>query len=129
MADDKVLIDWLNENVEGTPVILEADGDSYTDYGRISVNTGLPTVLGWYVHEWLWRGDTESLNVRKLEIETIYTSQDEDEVRALIEKYEIAYLVVGQLEIDKYGAVNHELLQSLGSIAASSGSSYLVKIE
>ena len=129
MADDKVLIDWLNENVEGTPVILEADGDSYTDYGRISVNTGLPTVLGWYVHEWLWRGDTESLNVRKLEIETIYTSQDEDEVMALIEKYEIAYLVVGQLEIDKYGAVNHELLQSLGSIAASSGSSYLVKIE
>ncbi len=129
MADDAVLIDWLNENVEGIEVILEADGDSYTDYGRISVNTGLPTVLGWYVHEWLWRGDTESLNVRRQDIQTIYTSQDADEVRALVEEYEIAYIVAGQLEADRYGTVNHELLQSLGEIVASSGTSYLIAIE
>ena len=54
--DDYLAINWLNQNIKGQPVILEAQGDSYTDYARISANTGLPTVLGWTVHEWLWRG-------------------------------------------------------------------------
>lgn len=30
--------------------MLEANGDSYSDYERVSAMTGLPTVLGWYVH-------------------------------------------------------------------------------
>ena len=38
--------------------VLEANGDSYSGYERVSAMTGLPTVLGWYVHEWLWRDDT-----------------------------------------------------------------------
>jgi len=46
---------WINKNIKGQPTILEAQGDSYTDYGRVSVNTGLPTVMGWTVHEWFWR--------------------------------------------------------------------------
>lgn len=45
---------WLNKNVKGQPVVLEACGDSYQNYdNRVSAMTGLPTVLGWYVHEWL----------------------------------------------------------------------------
>jgi uncharacterized membrane protein len=52
---DYEAINWINTNVTGQPVIVEAQGDSYTDYARISANTGLPTVLGWTVHEWLWR--------------------------------------------------------------------------
>ncbi|MBO5198986.1 MAG: hypothetical protein J6B85_10770 [Lachnospiraceae bacterium] len=128
MSDDKAIIDWLNENVEGTQVVLEAEGDSYTDYGRISVNTGLPTVLGWYVHEWLWRGDPADLNVRKADIVTIYTSEEEAAVRELIEQYDISYIVIGQLEIDRYGAVNHELLQSLGEVVCAQGATYLIRI-
>jgi len=49
--DDYLAIQWLNQNIQGQPVILEAQGDSYTDYARISSNTGLPTILGWTVHE------------------------------------------------------------------------------
>src|SRR3989344_5022795 len=45
-------IAWINKNIKGQPVILEAQGDSYTDFARVSANTGLPTVLGWTVHEW-----------------------------------------------------------------------------
>ena len=53
-------IRWLDETIEGQPVVLEANGDSYSDYERVSAMTGLPTVLGWYVHEWLWRGDPQT---------------------------------------------------------------------
>ncbi len=48
-------IDWFNSEVSGYHVIMEACGDSYTDYNMISAYTGLPTVRGWLVHEWLWR--------------------------------------------------------------------------
>ena len=54
--------------------MLEANGDSYSGYERVSASTGLPTVLGWYVHEWLWRNDVPDLNQKSADIQTIYTN-------------------------------------------------------
>lgn len=116
MPEDALAIDWLNENITGTPVVLEANGDSYTDYQRVSVMTGLPTVLGWRTHEWLWKGNPEVLDVRAADIETIYTSAEEETIRSLIRQYDIAYIYVGRLEQEKYETVNHELLKSLGTV-------------
>ena len=62
--EDKEIIDYINKNIIGQPIILEAQGDSYTDFARISANTGLPTVLGWTVHEWLWRGSYDVPSAR-----------------------------------------------------------------
>jgi YYY domain-containing protein len=116
MPDDYLGIQWLNQNIKGTPVILEANGDSYSDYERVSVATGLPTVLGWYVHEWLWRGSTEVINKRAEDIKTIYTSTDADQVRSLLDEYKIEYIYVGKLERDKYSDLNDQLLKSLGEV-------------
>ena len=49
-VEDVGAIKWLKENIEGSPVVLEANGDSYSEYERVSAMTGLPTVMGWYVH-------------------------------------------------------------------------------
>jgi YYY domain-containing protein len=114
MPDDTLAIAWLNANVTGTPVVLEAPGDSYTNYERVSVMTGLPTVLGWRTHEWLWKGDTSLLDARAEDIMLIYTSDDETKVKELLEKYDVSYLYVGKLELDKYTEINHDLLKSLG---------------
>lgn len=119
MPEDDLAINWLNENITGTPVVLEAPGDSYTDYQRVSVMTGLPTVLGWRTHEWLWKSDTKVLDARAADIEQIYTSLDETVVRQLIEKYDISYIYVGKLEQEKYTALNHDLLKSLGEVVYS----------
>ena len=129
MSTDFDAISWLNNKVTGRPVVLEAPGDSYTDYQRVSVATGLPTVLGWYVHEWLWRNDTDSLNARATDCQTIYTSTDEETVRQLIDKYNISYIYIGQLERQKYPDLNDSLLQSLGQVAYSDGeTTYIMKI-
>jgi hypothetical protein len=40
----------------GRPTIVEAVGESYTYAARMSANTGVPALLGWPMHEWLWRG-------------------------------------------------------------------------
>ncbi|MDD3339307.1 MAG: DUF2298 domain-containing protein [Lachnospiraceae bacterium] len=114
-------ITWLNENVEGQPTILEANGDSYSANCRVSVATGLPTVLGWYVHEWLWRNNTDAENVRVADIETIYTSTDAAAVQALLDKYDISYVYIGTQEREKFPALNDTLLQSLGTVAYSNG--------
>ena len=126
---DAGAVHWLNAHIDGQPVVLEAPGDSYSDYGRISVGTGLPTVLGWYVHEWLWRGSTAPLDERLTDIETVYTSDDEAAVRAVIEKYGISYIYIGELEREKYGFVNDALLQSIGEVAYSDGeTTYIMRV-
>ncbi len=83
--------------------------------------TGLPTVEGWYVHEWLWRGDTEDLNEKKAEIETIYTSEDEEEVWGLLAKYHVEYIFVGQMEWESYPALNLGMLKSFGDVVFDNG--------
>lgn len=128
MPSDYMACEWLNENVEGNAVILEATGDSYTDYGRVSVITGLQNVLGWYVHEWLWRSDTTELSTRKTDIETIYTSSDEEIVKELIDQYGIEYIYVGDLEYEKYENLNDTLVKSLGETVYSYEDTYIVKV-
>jgi uncharacterized membrane protein len=95
----------------------------------VSVATGLPTVRGWYVHEWLWRSDTDLLNERSADIETIYTGEDEQAVRDLIKKYNISYIYIGSLERSMYANINDDLLQSIGTVAYSDGvSTYILKV-
>lgn len=115
---DAAAIAWLNENVQGRPVILEANGDSYTIDNRVSVLTGLPTVLGWRVHEWLWHNSLEPVSARAAEVQTMYTSQDQELVRALLNKYKVTYLFVGSCEYEKYAPIgmNTEMLCQLGEV-------------
>ena len=120
---------WLNTHVPGQPVVLEANGDSYSDYCRVSVATGLPTVMGWYVHEWLWRNNTAAQNLRAEDIRTIYTSDDEEMVRVLIDKYRIRYIFIGELEREKFPDLNDAMLQKIGEVAYSDGkTTYIMRV-
>jgi uncharacterized membrane protein len=111
---DKEIIDYLNKNVSGQPVILEAQGDSYTDYERISAFTGLPTVAGWWVHQWLWRGSAEVVGKRIPDIVEMYEGKDTEKTRELLEKYHVKYVVISQLERQKYPNLNEEKFSILG---------------
>lgn len=112
--EDAEAIRWLEETIQGTPTVLEANGDSYSDYNRVSAMTGLPTVMGWYVHEWLWRGSLGEINQRVLEIKEIYTSKQEKKVEELLRKYKVAYVFVGKMEREKFPNLNESLLCSFG---------------
>ena len=129
ISDDAAAIRWLNDNFEGQPIILEASGDSYQDYdNRVSAMTGLPTVLGWYVHEWLWRNDLEEENQRKEDVQTIYTSSNADQIKSLIEKYKISYLFIGSCEYEKYGEINSELLASIGKVVFRQSETTIIEV-
>ena len=124
-------IRWLKDNISDAPVVLEANGDSYSEYERVSAMTGLPTIMGWYVHEWLWRGDLADLNAKIEEIKEIYTSTDETRVKELLEEYNVSYIFVGSCERNKYGAdLNNDLLKGLGEVVFQDSEypTYIVKI-
>ena len=72
---DAGAIAWLRANVPGTATVLESSGGSYSYAGRISAQTGLPTLLGWDGHELQWRGDTVEQDKRRPDIERIYRAR------------------------------------------------------
>ena len=110
---------WLNTNVQGNPVIVEAVGDDYSNYGRISVFTGLPTIMGWVGHEYQWRVNWLNDPTNAIEfdrryghgnvpgdVDTIYTNPDPATVLSIMSHYKAQYLYVGALEYRKYPMVN-----------------------
>ncbi len=94
-------IDWIEKNIKpvpNPPVILEAWGDEYTDYARVSTVTGFPAVLGWPGHELQWRGSWDEQGKRINDIDNIYNTHDSQTARQLLAKYDVQYVYVGTLE-------------------------------
>ena len=109
--------------------MLEAAGDSYTTFNQVSVSTGLPTVEGWIVHEWLWRGGYDAPKTRQDDVEKIYTSKNIQEIKKLIDKYQIKYIFVGAKEFEKYPKLNQENFKALGAkIIFQSGKTVLYQL-
>ncbi len=114
LPQDYDLVKYINATIPGQPVILEAQGDSYTDYERISANTGVATVAGWQVHEWLWRGSADIVGDRIPDIKTIYESPDIALTRRLLQKYDVSYVVISQLEREKYPNLDEKKFEQIG---------------
>jgi uncharacterized membrane protein len=107
--NDYDAIVWLNENVSGAPVILEAPADRFGAYvydGRVSAHTGLPTVLGWPGHEHQWRGNYDEQARRESDVATMYSTETllSGDTAHLLDEYDIGYVYVGPLERARYPA-------------------------
>ncbi len=95
---------YLRQSVQGTPVILEAQGPSYQEFGRISMLTGLPTVLGWDYHVQQRGNPPAEIEARKDAVRDIYSSTREPGVESLLRRYHVGYVYVGGLERRTYPA-------------------------
>jgi YYY domain-containing protein len=112
-------IRWLREEAPRGRIV-EAVGNDYSPYGRISASTGLPTILGWKGHEHQWRGTTTVFQGREEEVSQIYQSDDPEVVGRLLERYDIRYVYVGTRERAKYDPINLEKFDGLLRIAFKS---------
>ena len=97
-------IRWLNREIAGSPVVVEAQGDSYQEFSRISMNTGLPTVLGWGYHLSQRAHPWSELRRREADVATIYEATDRSTVEEVLDRYHVALVYVGELERRKYAA-------------------------
>jgi uncharacterized membrane protein len=126
--DDAAAARWLLNAPAG--VIAEAfnKSSSYSDYARMSVYSGDPTVLGWWYHEWQWRGSVDeqvspitdlsckapdSYDPRRMrsdDISCLYETNSWDVASEVISQYNIRYVVIGTLERRDYH-INEALFQ------------------
>ncbi len=119
-------VKYLRANADGKNMV-EAVGDSYTLMNAVSVYSGVPTIQGWRVHEWLWRGGYGEVAVREEEVKNIYQDEDVEKTAKNLKKYNVGWILVGQNEQITY-KVNEEKLWQLGDVVWREGESYLVKV-
>jgi uncharacterized membrane protein len=131
--EDLAVIEWLKSNhaassPENLPVVVEADGESYTNASRISAFAGVPTIVGWGVHEWLWRGTYDVVSPKRDEVRTVYESGDMARIAYILGKYNVQYVVVGKEERTQYTHLNEEVVASLGTEVFRAGDTVVYRI-
>ena len=119
-------VQWLQQQVTvehptELPVLVEAAGDSYTDFNQMSAFTGYPSITGWAVHEWLWRGTFDIVAPRQEQVRTIYESNDVIMVSSILRTYNVRYVIVGSQEREKYPQLQEATLDAIGARVFSSG--------
>jgi len=102
LAADLAALDFIRDNIEGSPVFLEAVTDQYRWTPRVSVWAGLPVVVGWQWHQSQQRGagggEPERVNARIADVRTMYRTTDVEQFAALVVQYKIEYVYVGPTE-------------------------------
>ncbi len=99
--DDAAAADWLAGQPLGV-VAEAASNDAYSMYGRISVYSGQPAVIGWWWHEYQWRGTFEEQDRRRGDLALLYQAGEWEQAQSILQKYAIRYVVVGTLERLEY---------------------------
>jgi len=99
---DAAAIAWLEHNVRSGAVLMEATGDPYSEYARISTHTGLPTVMGWANHEGLWRENDPEVAERVGLVRAFYTARDPASAFQILQRYKVTHVVLGELESRSY---------------------------
>jgi YYY domain-containing protein len=103
-------------SVEKIDVLVEAvgpDGGDYSYYARVSMLSGMPTVLGWQYHELQWRGGDEAIRTRPADVALLYETTHWETAKAVIDKYNIEYIYIGKLERETYDLQEEKLRQNM----------------
>lgn len=114
---DYAAILWLRGNARSmsgmknsAPVILEAVGGQYSYYARVATFSGLRAVLGWGGHESVWRG-ADPGDIER-DAKQIYSGGDPASTLALLKKYRVDLVYVGELERKDFPAEQLERFRS-----------------
>ncbi len=104
LREDYRAIRWVQANVPGSPVIVEASNCiEYQWCARFTIYTGLPGVIGWNWHQRQQRVFTSIwVEDRVADVGNFYNNVDVQVARAFLEEYDVRYIIVGQLERAAY---------------------------
>jgi YYY domain-containing protein len=119
LSQDYRAIRWLQENVVGSPVIVEANlRDLYRWGSRYSIYTGLPGVVGWEWHQQQQRALVPGswISERIQEIDQFYTTTNPEEAQAFLNKYGVKYIIMGQLERNHYTGPGLDKFEALDGV-------------
>ncbi len=126
--DDYAAMMWLKESALPNQIIVEAVGESYTTFARVSTFTQLGTILGWRVHEWLWRGSFDIPGQRTPEVQNIYEKPLSAEAMQKLREYKVTYIFVGDKEYEAYPNLDAADIKRLGQVVFEKNRTFVVQL-
>jgi len=103
LREDYRAIRWVQDNVQGSPVIVEGNCSEYRWCTRFTIYTGLPGVVGWNFHQRQQRALTALwVEERVAAIGNFYNSINPKFTVDFLKTYDVKYIIVGQLERAAY---------------------------
>jgi YYY domain-containing protein len=117
LQEDYEAILWMQDNVTGTQVIIEANAPEYRWGSRFTIYTGLPGVIGWLNHQRQQRveGPPGAVEARAADVLHFYLTLSIPEAQQILDRYNIRYVVLGRLERAYYEKVQPCMSGSNGS--------------
>lgn len=127
LSIDHELIRWMQENVEGSPVIMEGRSfpSEYHWNGRFAINTGLPSVLGWNFHQKQQRTFDPLprwVEQRDINIRMFYNTSDINVAVDILHHYDVKYIISSGLErvqFDPEGLAKFDRMVDAGLLSVS----------
>jgi YYY domain-containing protein len=123
LSQDFQAIRWLQDNVIGSPVIIEGHMVEYHWGTRITTYTGLPGVIGWNNHQRQQRARApeNTISDRITDVNEFYNTSDPERAVGILDDYGVKYIILGQLEralypgsgLEKFESFNGELWQEV----------------
>jgi YYY domain-containing protein len=100
LNEDRQAMEWLRQNIHGIPTIAEASTPLYRWGSRVSIYTGLPTIIGWDWHQKQQRSvlPGDLIDKRIQDMNAIFISTDAAQLKQLLNRYNVKYIYVGPLE-------------------------------
>jgi uncharacterized membrane protein len=94
----------MQDQVKGSPVIVEGHTEEYRWGSRFSIYTGLPSVVGWSWHVRQHNSllDSALVDNRINDVNDFYNTQDISSALKFLNKYGVRYIIVGDLERGYY---------------------------
>ncbi|MBI2755496.1 MAG: glycosyltransferase family 39 protein [Chloroflexi bacterium] len=114
LPGDAQAIRWLQDTIQGSPVLLEGRAAIYRWGARVSIYTGLPTVLGWDWHQQQQRvAYAAQIQERASDVQRAYDSPQPADLLSTIKKYNVRWVYVGGLERAYYSPAGLAKLQRM----------------
>ena len=107
---DLEAIQWLQDNVAGSPTIMEGHAPEYRWGARYSINTGLPAIIGWNWHQRQQRAGTNDREVwdRVGDVARFYDTTSAEAAGQILDRYNVSYVIHGPLERANYDTRGQE---------------------
>jgi YYY domain-containing protein len=124
---DYQAIEWINKNMKEIAPILEAPGqDMYSGLSRISIFTGMPTLVGWGYQVGQQSGRHTEVSNNNQIAAAIYRAEDLNYASDLMKKSGLRYYYIGNIEKSAFPGCDR--LSAIGDKIYSNEVSALYKL-
>lgn len=128
--DKLLVINYVQQNIAGQPIILQNGGDSYSQNSWLASYTGTAAYLGWKSHEWGWRYSDNAWNIisaRDVQIKQAYEANSASSLTRQLQNIGAKYLLLGPDETNTYTVNKDVIVEALGQPIFKAGAYELYK--